>query len=132
MKKALISTVLLATVVIAPCFTSVLSTIDVPSRASEFACAVASPVFWHIYDEVLTRSLARITASAGQPEERCASQSDTLVCVIVQVVLTRAFDGSLTAAQKSEVMSIPSQLVRRVKERRSTAASKIPAPVRRS
>ena len=37
MKKALISTVLLATAAIAPCFTSVLSAIDVPNRASDLA-----------------------------------------------------------------------------------------------
>ena len=41
MKKALISSVLLATAAIAPCFRSVLSAIDVPSRASELACAIA-------------------------------------------------------------------------------------------
>jgi hypothetical protein len=132
MKKALMTAALLATAAMTPCFTSVLGAIDIPSRASDLACAVASPVFWHIYDEVLTRSLARITASAGQPEERCASQSDTLVCVIVQVVLTRAFDGSLTAAQKSEVVSIPTHLIRRVVERRFTAAPKISVPMRHS
>jgi len=132
MKKALISTVLLATAAIAPCFTSVLSAIDVPNRASDLACAIAGRMFWQIHDEVLTRGLAHLTTSTANPQERCTSQADALVCVIVEVVLTRAFDGSLTAEEKSEVMSIPGQLVRRVMERSFTAAFRVPAPTRRS
>jgi hypothetical protein len=126
MKKALMTAVLLATTAMTPCFTSVLGAIDIPSRGSDLACAVASPVFWHIYDEVLSRALARI---AVDPAQR-ASQADVFVCVFVQVVLSHAFDGSLTAAQKSEVVSIPTHLIRRVVERRFTAAPKIPALMR--
>jgi hypothetical protein len=132
MKKALISTVLLATAAIAPCFTSVLSAIDIPSRASDLACAVASPVFWHIYDEVLTRAVAGIATDTAQPVAQRASQADVFVCVLVQVVLSHAVDGSLTAAQKSEAMSIPSHLIRRVRERRFIAAPKFPASMRHS
>jgi hypothetical protein len=132
MKKALMTAVLLATTAMTPCFTSVLGAIDIPSRGSDLACAVASPVFWHIYDEVLSRALARIAADPAQPTAQRASQADVFVCVFVQVVLSHAFDGSLTAAQKSEVVSIPTHLIRRVVERRFTAAPKIPALMRHS
>ena len=132
MKKALISIVLLATAAIAPCFTSVLSAIDIPSRASDLACAVASPMFWHVYDEVLTRALTRFSVDTTQTHAQRASQSDTVVCVFIQVVLNSAIDGSLTAAQKPEAMSISSHLIRRVVERRFTAAPKIPASMRHS
>jgi hypothetical protein len=132
MKKALMTAVLLATAAMTPCFTSVLSAIDIPSRASDLACAVASPMFWHIYVEVLTRALTRMTIDTTQPAAQRASQADVLVCVFVQVVLSHALDGSLTATQKSEAVSIPTNLIRRVVERRFTAAPKIPAPMRPS
>jgi hypothetical protein len=132
MKKALMTAALLATAAMTPCFTSVLGAIDIPSRASDLACAVASPVFWHIYDDVLTRTLARIASDTAQPAAQRPSQADVFVCLFVQVVLSRAFDGSLTAAQKSEVVSIPTHLIRRVVERRFTAAPKISVPMRHS
>ena len=132
MKKALVTAVLLATAAMTPCFTSVLGVIDIPSRASDLACAAASPVFWHIYDEVLTRALTRITVDSTQPAAQRASQADTVVCVFVQIVLSHAIDGSLTAGQKSEVVSIPTPLIRRVVEWRVTAAPRIPAAMRHS
>jgi hypothetical protein len=81
-------------------------------------------MFWHIYDEVLTRSLARITTSVAPPAEQRPSQTDSVVCVLVQVVLTRAFDVSRTETQNFDAVSIPRDLIRRVIERRSTAAPK--------
>ena len=132
MKKALKIAVLLASTVMTACFTSMLGVIDIPGRASDLACAVASPMFWHIYDEVLTRALARVATNPAQGTAQRTSQADTLVCVFVQVVLNHAIDGSLTAVQKSEVVSIPTHLIRRVMERKFTAAPKIPAAMRHS
>jgi len=132
MKKALISTVLVATAAIASCFTSVFGAIDISSRASDLACAVASPLFWHIYDEALTSALTRIAANPAQPAAQEAAQPEVFVCVFVQVVLSRAFGGWLTAAEKSEAVSIPTHLIRRVMERRFTATPRITAPMRHS
>ena len=132
MNKALMTAVLLATTAMTPCFTSVFGAIDVPGRASDLACAVASPVFWHLYDEVLTRALTRITIDTTRSQAQRTSQPDVFVCVFVQVVLSRAFDGSLTAAQKSEAVSISTLLIRRVMERRFIAAPKILASMRHS
>jgi hypothetical protein len=129
MKKAFVTAALFAAAAITPSFTGVLGAIDIPGRASGIACAAASPIFWHVYDEFLSRALARVIAQKGDPH---SSQTETAVCAFVQVVLARAFDGSLTAAQESQTMSIPSRFVRRVIERRFAAAPKIPAPMHHS
>jgi hypothetical protein len=132
MKKTLFSAALLAISTITPCCPGVLGAIDIPSRASDIACAIASPLFWHIYDEILTSSLARLTAGAEQPAEPHTSQADAVACVFVQIVLNRAFGGSLTATQKFDVMSIPRRLIRRTIERRSAGAQKWSASTNRS
>jgi hypothetical protein len=118
MKKQLIAAALFAVTAVTPSFACVLGAFDLPGRASGLVCAVASPIFWHVYEEVLTRVLARFTTqSAAQPP----AQAETAVCAFVQIVLARAIDGSLTAAQESHSVSIPSPLVRRVVERRFAA-----------
>jgi hypothetical protein len=132
MKKTLISAVLLGIATITPCFSGVLGAIDIPSHASDLACAIASPLFWHIYDEILTRSLARITSGTAQPAEPHTLQADAVACVFVHMVLNRAFDGSLTATQKFDVVSIPRRLIRRTIERRFAAAQKLSASTHRS
>ena len=115
MKKAIITAALFAVAAVTPSFTRVLGAIDIPGRASGLACAVASPVFWHIYDEILSRALAHVTAGNAPQLE---SRAETALCALVQVVVARAIDGSLTAAQESHSMSNSSRLVRRVIERR--------------
>jgi len=71
MKKALIPALLVACAAFAPCVRNV---VECPDPVSEIACAVASPLFWHLWDELLTRELARWTETTShggdQPEWR--------------------------------------------------------------
>jgi hypothetical protein len=53
MKKALIPVLLVACAVFAPCLRNA---VELPDPVSEVACAVASPLFWHLWDELLTRA----------------------------------------------------------------------------
>ena len=118
MKKAIITAALFAVVAVTPSFTCVLGAIDVPDRASGFAGAAASPIFWHLYDELLTRALARVTEqSATLPSAR----PESAICSLVQIVMSRAIDGSLATAPESQSMSISGSLIRRVIEHRFAA-----------
>ena len=138
MKKILI-TALLA---VSPAFTPSLpgclfSALDVPGRASQLAGAAASPIFWHLWDEALTRSLAHLTEerSPVQPAQPAtqsmATQSVTVVqwqpeseanavaCFVFHMFLKHALKNGLSVAQKAgvSVMSISWHLVRRTIER---------------
>jgi hypothetical protein len=53
MKKGLIPVLLVACAVFAPCLRNA---VELPDPVSEVACAVASPLFWHLWDELLTRA----------------------------------------------------------------------------
>jgi hypothetical protein len=119
MKKALITALLVVSAAFAPCFGSAL---DIPNRAADLACAVANPLFWHLWDELLTRELSQLTASPAH--EAPVWRNDVFVCLFFQAFLNRAFDGSLTAAQKTDhlVVSIPQHLIRRTIERGFTLA----------
>jgi len=131
MKKTLITTLLAISAAFAPGVPSCLpSALDVPERASQLAQAAASPLFWQLWDEVLTRSLAHLTEMqssapsvtaqpvAGQtsaarsatqtvtqtvtvPEWQPESEADVVACFVFHVVLKHALDSCLSAAQKT-------------------------------
>src|SRR5262249_48295063 len=116
MKKALISTLLVVSAAFAPCFRIA---VDGSNRAPEVARTVASPLFWHVYDELLSREIARFTSAPHQHGVSSEQQSDAIACFVFQFLVHRAFDGSLTAAEKIDIslMSIPQLLIRRTIER---------------
>lgn len=119
MKKALIPAVLIVAAAFTPPLRNALD------GAADVACAVVCPLFWHLWDELLDQQLARwtpplVTGHGSQPQPG----NDTLVCLLVQLVLDRAFDGSrfISTRNNPSVVSIPQNVARRnIKGRKSPA-----------
>jgi len=116
MKKLLIPALLVVSAAFAP---GLRDAVELPERACEIAQEVARPLFWHLWDKVLTRELARgmqPTSGAGvEPEWQMALRSDAVVCIFFHVFLKHAFDGVVSAAEKNNtfLVSIPECPVRR-------------------
>jgi hypothetical protein len=112
MKKALISALAVVSAAFAPC---VPSAVDLPERIYEVTSATAGPLFWQVYDKLLSRGLSQVTTTSQQHEGR-AGGDEALTCFLIHLFLHRAVNGSLTAAEKMDVavMSIPRQLLRRI------------------
>lgn len=138
MKKILITALLAVSAALTPSLPGcLLNALDVPGRASQLAGAAASPIFWHLWDEVLTRSLAHLTEtrSSAQPAQPATqsistqsvtvaewqpeSEADAVACFVFHMVVAQAVKNGLSAAQKTGVslMSISWPLVRRTIER---------------
>jgi hypothetical protein len=112
MKKALISALLVVSAAFAPC---VPSAVDLPERIYEVASATAGPLFWQVYDEMLSHGLSQVTTTSLKHEGQ-AGGDEALTCFFIHLFIHRAINGSLTAAEKMDVavMSIPRQLIRRI------------------
>jgi hypothetical protein len=115
MKKALILALLVVSVASA---LGRQSTFEYRYRASEIARSLASPLFWHLGDELLARELAHWTSSAPQLTEESEWWRDSLVSVLFQVFLQHAFEGFPSPQHKNDcsTVSIPQYLVRRIVE----------------
>jgi hypothetical protein len=131
MKKNLITALLAVSAAFAPSVPSCLpSALDIPARASQLARAAASPLFWHLWDEVLTRGLAHLTqtrsdarrvashTNTAQPgnaqssrqtvsqsvtvqEWQPESEADAVACFVFHMVLKHALNSGLSAAQQT-------------------------------
>jgi hypothetical protein len=119
MKKILIPALLVVSAAFAP---GLRDAFEFPERACRVAQEIASPLFWHLWDMLLTRELARgrQAASAGdEPEWQPALGKEGVVCIFLHVFLKHAFDGALSVAKKNDtfLVSIPGSLIRRTVER---------------
>jgi hypothetical protein len=103
MKKALIPALLVVSAAFAPCLRS---TFELPDGGCEIAAAVASPLFWHLWDELLARGLSDWTRSALQlTEERewpPELRKDALACLFFHAFLKHAFEEFSSHEQKDE------------------------------
>jgi hypothetical protein len=106
MKRMLLSGLLLVAVTFAPCLHRF---VDIQLPTSQIVCALASPVFWQLWNEFLTRELAEWTSSASNDAKLSPwpslHESDTLFCLLVQALLKRAFDPSLSPVQHTDASS---------------------------
>ena len=116
MKKLLIPALLVVSAAFAP---GLQDAFEFPERACEIAQEVARPLFWHVWDQVLTLELARgmqPASSAGVGSEWAQTLGDgTVVCIVFHVFLKHAFDGvvSVTEKNNSLLVSIPERPIRR-------------------
>ena len=81
MKKILIPALLVVSAVFAP---GLRNAVEFPDRTCEVVQSVVAPLFWHLWDELLNREIARLTqpltpggecpGSGGVPRARCVSR----------------------------------------------------------
>ena len=133
MKKILIPALL----VVSAAFTPFLrNTFAVPKRACEIAQAVAAPLFWHLWDELLDREIARWTKPTTNGDVldwRPGLPNDTVACIFFHVFLKHAFDRALSMTEKNDAFlaSISQQVVRRTVQKEVITVFQYPAIVRR-
>ena len=116
MNKILIPALLVVSAAFAP---GLRDAVELPERACEIAQEVGRPLFWHVWDQVLTLELARgmqPASSAGVGSEWAQTLGDgTVVCIVFHVFLKQAFDGVFSVAEKNNsfLVSIPQCPIRR-------------------
>jgi hypothetical protein len=94
-------------------------TIEFPERACEVAQKAAAPLFWHLWDKLLTHELARgiqpVPSAGVEMEWQGALRNDAVGCVFFHVFLKQALDGVVSAAEKNNtfLVSIPEFPIRR-------------------
>jgi hypothetical protein len=119
MKKILIPALLVVSAAFAPCQRNA---VEFSDRACEVAQEVAQPLFWRLWDRLLTRELARGTGRSERNEStnwQAAPHQDAVVCIFFHIILKHAFERSLSGAKEnsSRSVSISSILIRRTVER---------------
>ena len=130
MKKILIPALLVVSAAFAP---SLRNAAEFPDRVCEVAQEVAGPLFWDVWDELLTRELARLTQTSTSDREESAWQvalrDDAVVCLFFHVLFKHAFDGSLSVAKENNTffVSIPRDFIRRTTERQFSRVVQLPA-----
>jgi hypothetical protein len=116
MKTILIHALLVVSAAFAP---GVRDAIEFPERTCEVAQTAAVPLFWHLWDKLLTHELARgippAPSAGAEMEWQGALSNDAVVCIFFHVFLKHAFDGVVSAAQKNNtfLVSIPEFPIRR-------------------
>jgi hypothetical protein len=119
MKKILIPALLVVSAAFAP---GLRNAVEFPDRACEVAQEVAQPLFWHVWDRLLSRELAQGTGRGERNESAswpAAMHQDAAVCIFFHIILKHAFDRALSGAKEnsSSSVSISSILIRRFVER---------------
>lgn len=119
MKKILIPALLVVSAAFAP---GLRNAVELSDRACEVAQEVAKPLFWHLWDRLLTRELARGTGRSKRNEStswEAALHQDAVVCIFFHIILKHAFDRSPSGAKEnsSRSVSISSIFIRRTVER---------------
>jgi hypothetical protein len=119
MKKILIPALLVISAAFAP---GLRNAVEFPDQACEVAQEVAQPLFWHLWDRLLTRELAQGTGPSERNESvswEAALHQDAVVRIFFHIILKHAFDRSLLGAKEnsSRSVSISSILIRRTVER---------------
>jgi hypothetical protein len=130
MKKILIPALLVVSAVFAP---GLRNAVKFPDRTCEVAQSVVAPLFWHLWDELLNREIARLSqplTSGGEvPGWQSGLPNNTVVCIFFHVFLKHVFDHALTRAEKNDtfLVSIPEGFVRRPVERQFVRVAQLPA-----
>ena len=130
MKKILIPAVLIVSAAFAP---SLRNAVEFPDRTCEVAQSVVAPLFWHLWDELLNREIARLTQPLTPGGEVLGwgpgLPDNTFVCIFFHVFLKHVFDHALTRAEKNDtfLVSIPEGFVRRSVERQFLRVAQLPA-----
>ncbi len=111
MKRTLLSGLLALAISFAP---HQCNFIDFQLPAFQITCALASPLFWQLWDEFLTVELAQRTSSPSQDAGLSAwpsfPESDTLFCLVFHALLNRAVALSQTPARQKGVLSVSTSL----------------------
>ena len=119
MKKKLIPALLLVSAAFVPCLRNA---VGFPDRVCEVAQEAARPLFWHLWDSLLARELAGGTEDRVRSEEptwHAALPKDVVACILIDIILKHAFDGSLLGKENTLFsVSISSALIRRTPERK--------------
>jgi hypothetical protein len=129
MKKTLIPALLIAFAAFAP---SAPNGTTLPDRVCEVAHSVASPVFWHLWDQLISRELARSsqTVKHGQGAKwQSEGATDALACIFLHMVLKHAFDSVLTVTERDDVFhaSVSQNLIRLAAQSVFTSVPQYPA-----
>jgi len=130
MKKILIPALLLVSAVFAP---GLRNAVEFPDRTCEVVQSVVAPLFWHLWDELLNREIARLSQPLPPGGEVMGWQpglpNNTVVCIFFRVFLKHVFDHALTRAEKNDtfLVSIPVGFVRRPVERQFLRVAQLPA-----
>jgi hypothetical protein len=130
MKKILIPALLVVSAALAP---GVRNAVEFPDRTCEVAQSVIAPMFWHLWDELLNREIARLTQPLTPGGEALGwgpgLPDNTVECIFFHVFLKHVFDHALTRAEKNDtfLVSIPEGFVRRPVERKFLRAAQLPA-----
>jgi hypothetical protein len=130
MKKILIPALLVVSAVFAP---GLRNAVEFPDRTCEVVQSVVAPLFWHLWDELLNRQIARLTQPLTPGGELLAWQpplpNSAVVCIFFHVFLKHVFDHALTRTEKNDtfLVSIPEGFVRRPVERQFVRVAQLPA-----
>ena len=130
MKKILIPALLVVSAVFAP---GLRNAVEFPDRTCEVVQSVVAPLFWHLWDELLNRQIARLTQPLTPGGELLAWQpplpNSAVVCIFFHVFLKHVFDHALTRTEKNDtfLVSIPEGFVRRPVERQFVRVALLPA-----
>jgi hypothetical protein len=120
MKKKLIPALLVVSAAFVP---GLRNAVGFPDRVCEVAQEAARPLFWHLWDRLLARELAGGTEDRVRSEEptwHAALPKDVVACILLDIILKHAFDGSLSVGEENNLfsVSISSALIRRTVERK--------------
>jgi hypothetical protein len=130
MKKILIPALLVVSAAFAP---GLRNAVEFPDRTCEVAQSVVAPLFWHLWDELLNREIARLSQPLAPGGEALGWQpglpNNTVVCIFFHVFLKHVFDHALTRTEKNDtfLVSIPEGFVRRPVERQFLRVAQLPA-----
>ena len=130
MKKILIPALLVVSAAFAP---GLRNAVEFPDRTCEAAQRVVAPLFWHLWDELLDREIARLSQPLTPGGEvlswRPGLPNNTVACIFFHVFLKHVFDRALTRAEKNDtfLVSIPGGFVRRPIERQFLRVAQLPA-----
>ena len=130
MKKILIPALLVVSAVFAP---GLRNAVEFPDRTCEVVQSVVAPLFWHLWDELLNREIARLTQPLTPGAEVLAWHpplpNSAVVCIFFHVFLKHVFDHALTRTEKNDtfLVSIPEGFVRRPVERQFVRVAQLPA-----
>lgn len=119
MKKALIPALLVVSAAFTPCLRNAL---ELPDRVCQVAQEVAAPLFWHLWDKLLTRELARAAQGVGRSDASSwppVLRQDAVICIVFHIILKHAFNGPLSVGKENNSfsVSISSALIRCTIER---------------
>src|SRR4029077_5751494 len=130
MKKALIPVVLIASVM----FAYLPSHLNLPCSGSRITTALASPIFWNLWDAVLAEVLAHVIGDVSQHPASPESVCDSLAPMVVAAMLGQALEGTRSVEPENSIhtVSISPCLVRRIVERELATLREGSARYRRS